>query len=103
LVEHAEDYPWSSALDHVTDDIPWRSGYTKERWREALRIGVVDEALGERIRRATMSGRPFGSPEFTEELELAVRRRLRPGQAGRPKKRPAEPGQQVFEFHEIGK
>jgi hypothetical protein len=50
-----------------------------------LRIGMDDEALGERIRRATMSGRPFGSAEFTEELELASHRRLRPRQPGRPK------------------
>jgi putative transposase len=96
LVELAEDFPWSSAVAHVTDhdhadlleDIPWRDEHPKERWREVLRIGVEDEALGERIRRATMSGRPFGSAEFTEELELAAHRRLRPFQPGRPKKCP---------------
>jgi putative transposase len=94
LVERAEDYPWSSATAHIDDGghadflemTPWRESYTRERWRETLRIGVDDEALRERIRAATMTGRPFGSPEFTERLELAGNRRLRPGKPGRPKK-----------------
>jgi hypothetical protein len=61
-------------------------GLHERRWRETLRSGVDDEALGERIRLATMTGRPFGSAEFTEELELALHRRLRPQPAGRPRK-----------------
>ena len=93
LVELAEHFPWSSAVAHVTDhddadlldDVPWRDEYPKECWREVLRIGIEDEALGQRIRRATMSGRPFGSAEFTEELELVSHRRLRPRPPGRPK------------------
>ena len=93
LVELAEDFAWSSAVAHVTDHdaadlldhVPWRDAYPKDRWREALRIGIHDEALGERIRRATMSGRPFGSAEFTKELEWAAQRRLRPKRPGRPK------------------
>jgi hypothetical protein len=82
MVDWAEDYPWSSAAAHVTDRD--ESGlleaargledYTTERWRETLRNGVHDEALGERMRLATMMGRPFGSAEFTEELELAMHR-----------------------------
>jgi putative transposase len=111
LVERAEDFPWSSALAHVSgrdgngflDAAPWAEDYTKERWRETLRVGADDEALGERIRLATMTGRPFGSAEFTEELEVAAHRRLRPRRAGRPKKSGgAEPGQEVMQFHEIG-
>ena len=79
-------------------------GYTKQRWRETLRIGVEDEALGERIRRATMTGRPFGSAEFTEELELAAHRRLRPRRAGRQKKAVStETAQEMMEFQKIGK
>jgi putative transposase len=112
MVDQAEDYPWSSAGAHVTDRD--ESGlleaaktgledYTKERWRETLRSGVDDEALGERIRLATMTGRPFGSAEFTEELELVAHRRLRPRPAGRPKKPcSAETAQQVMQFQEIG-
>jgi putative transposase len=112
IVGHAEDYPWSSAAAHVTDrDDSGLLGattaledYTKERCRETLRSGVDDEALGERIRLATMTGRPFGSAEFTEELEVATHRRLRPRPAGRPKKAcSAETAQQVMQFREIGK
>ena len=93
LVESAEDYQWSSARAHVRDRdetgflemAQWRANYSAARWRDALRIGMDDEALGERLRSATMTGRPFGSDEFTEALELAAHRRLRPDRAGRPK------------------
>ncbi|HLK20539.1 MAG TPA: transposase [Bryobacteraceae bacterium] len=93
LVELAEDYPWSSAAAHVTDydaadlldDTPWRDEYPADRWRAVLHTSADGEALGERIRRATMTGRPFGSAEFTEELEHAAHRRLRPRRPGRPK------------------
>lgn len=78
LAESAEDYPWSSVRGHIRDHddsgflemAVWRATYSAARWRETLRIGVEDEALGERIRAATMNGRPFGSGEFTAELEL---------------------------------
>jgi len=111
LVELAEDYPWSSAVAHVTnrdesgllDAAPGLEEYTQERWRETLRVGVEDEALRERIRLATMTGRPFGSAEFTEELELAAQRRLRPRPAGRPKKECSnDSAQQALQFQEIG-
>ncbi len=93
LVDQAEDYPWSSAAAHLMDrdesgfldTASWRENYTRERWREALRTGVGDEALGEIIRQATLTGRPFGSQKFTEGLELATERRLRPLKAGRKK------------------
>jgi len=109
LVERAEDFQWSSALAHVTDRD--ESGFlerapeshSKERWREMLRIGVEDEAFGERIRLATMTGRPFGSEEFAEELELAAHRRLRPRRAGRPRKSGSvEATQTAMEFQKIG-
>ncbi len=111
FVERAEDYPWSSALAHASggdesgflDYGGWPEGYTRDRWREILRSGVEEEALRERIRLATLTGRPFGSAEFTEELELAAHRRLRPRRAGRPKKSHfAESAQEVLELQEIG-
>jgi len=50
-----------------------------------------------------MTGRPFGSAEFTEELELAAQRRLRPRPAGRPKKECSnDSAQQALQFQEIG-
>jgi len=74
LVSCAEEYPWSSAAAHTSDQddldlldmIPWRENYTRERWKETLRLGVEEQAFQERIRLATMTGRPFGSDQFTE-------------------------------------
>ncbi|HEV2688208.1 MAG TPA: transposase [Bryobacteraceae bacterium] len=93
LVETAEDYPWSSARAHVTDGSDplldtahWREFYSQQRWRETLRIDVEEEALQERIRLATMTGRPFGSAEFANELEANAKRKLLPRRVGRPKK-----------------
>jgi putative transposase len=94
LAESAEVYRWSSASAHTTDHdesgflemAHWRANYTAARWRETLRVGVGDEALQERLRSATLTGRPFGSNEFAAGLELAAHRRLRPSQAGRPKR-----------------
>jgi putative transposase len=94
LVESAEGYPWSSARAHIRDCdesgflemAQWRANYTAARWRETLRVGVEDEALQERLRSATLTGRPFGSDEFAVGLELAAHRSLRPNRAGRPKK-----------------
>ena len=68
MVVRAEDYAWSSAAAHVggRDGIgllemaDWREHYTAARWSEALRLGIDEEALRERIRDATRTGRPFG-------------------------------------------
>lgn len=103
LVPHAEDYPWSSAAVHVRgwddsgfiDLAAWREQYTCERWQEALQLGVDEEALQERIRRATRTGRPLGSDGFTHELEHVAGRRLRPGQRGRPRRSVLETGRQA--------
>jgi putative transposase len=112
LVERAEEYPWSSAAAHIEgrdrtgilDMAHWRQSDTRARWQEVLRAGVDDEALQERIRSATMTGRPFGSEEFTEELELAGHRRLRPKPPGRPRKANPFHGEQMKLYsQEIGK
>ena len=91
LVELAEDYAWSSARAHLADHdrdgfldmAAWRSSYDAERWRDTLRLGVEEEALQERLRRATMTGRPFGSDQFIEQLEQDSNRMLRPRQRGK--------------------
>jgi putative transposase len=90
IVELAEDYAWSSAQAHVTghdrqgfvDMGPWRGEYNAERWRDTLRLGVEEKALRERLRRATMTGRPFGSEQFVAQLELRSNRVLRARQRG---------------------
>jgi hypothetical protein len=48
-----------------------------------LRLGVEEEALQERLRLATQTGRPFGSDQFIEELELSSNRELKLKSAGR--------------------
>ena len=94
LVEQADSYAWSSAKAHTSgedrtrmvnlDD--WRRQYTGERWREVLRTSVSEEALMERLREASVRGRPLGSEDFLEAMERKAGRRLRPLPVGRPKK-----------------
>jgi len=54
--------------ERVLNMAHWRETYTLERWREVLSRGVDEEALSERIRCATLTGRPFGSEHFMESL-----------------------------------
>jgi putative transposase len=94
LVQVAESYPWSSARCHTGDAAPdpflgtpaWCDDATILRWREILRLGIDEEAFQDRLRRATDTGRPFGSDEFTQRLERSVDRRLRRLLPGRPRK-----------------
>jgi putative transposase len=98
LVDIAEQFQWSSARVHATDYDdgvvamgPWRDNYSAARWRETLRLGADEEALQERLRSATRTGRPFGSEDFLEEIERNTNRALRPRQVGRPRKAPPQP------------
>jgi putative transposase len=98
LVDIAEQFQWSSARVHATDYDdgvvamgPWRDNYSAARWRETLRLGADEEALQERLRSATRTGRPFGSEDFLEEIEHNTSRALRPRQVGRPRKAPPQP------------
>ena len=97
MVERAEDYPWSTAAAHCLEDPldgrldlrEWQGLFSGERWREALRIGVEEEALEERIREATRRGCPLGSAAFVERIGRALGRDLRPRPPGRPPKQAA--------------
>jgi putative transposase len=111
LAESAEGYPWSSARAHAAnldetgflEMAHWRANYSAARWRETLRDGVEEEALQERLRSATLTGRPFGSTEFAAGLEVAAQRKLLPGRAGRPKRLgPVEATQEPMQLREIG-
>ena len=93
LVDRAEDFRWSSARAHAEGHgdgflrmRPWLDWYSPARWREALRLGLDEEILQERLRSATRTGRPFGTEEFLEEVERHVSRILRPRAVGRPRK-----------------
>ena len=69
-------WPWSSAgahaggLDHtgLLDDSAWRKRWTPEAWQDALRDGLANAAMQERIRAATRTGRPAAGPEFVRDL-----------------------------------
>ena len=97
LVDKAEEYPWSTAAAHCLEDPledrldleEWQRHFTGERWREALRTGVREEALEERIREATRRGCPLGSEAFVERIGRALGRDLRQRPPGRPPKQAA--------------
>lgn len=99
LVRFPWEWPWSSARAHCTgsdvlgmlDWRLWAASYSPATWREALMMGVTEAAFLERIRDATRTGRPLGGPDFIQDLEARVGRRLRPGKRGpRPRAKPLE-------------
>ena len=98
LVEHAELYLWSSAKSHITGSIDPLLGSTswlslQEQNGYANFIRSVDEKADNAIRKATMTGRPFGSECFIDMLEFRLNQPLRPKKSGRPRalKLPAFP------------
>jgi putative transposase len=90
LVRKAAEWPWSSAAAHLggaddwglTDLAWWREQGPAAHWAEVLEAGFRDAALAARLRTATRTGRPFGSEEFTRELESETGRLLRPQKRG---------------------
>jgi putative transposase len=88
LVERPEDWPWSSAEDHLTgiDDGLVSVAPMLDRipdWRAYLDDGLRDDE-GDALRRHERSGRPMGSSAFIETLEQRLGRRLarrKPGPA----------------------
>jgi len=93
LVAQAWEYPWSSARAHIglagggrlLDLAAWRKRWDPAEWQEVLRQPVPED-FTERLRVATARGRPFGSREFIDELELRLGQRLRARAVGRPAK-----------------
>jgi putative transposase len=96
MVEKAEDYPWSSYRHHamdladsiVTDHPVFLSlGETKEeRQREYKKLcneAISDEVI-EEIRNSIQSGLVMGRVKFQDEIEVMLKRRIRPGKKGRP-------------------
>jgi putative transposase len=93
LVTEAAEYRWSSAAAHMgltaepmLDLRLWRAEYDANRWAEALRTSVEDECVAERIRQATLRGRPMGGEAFVQSLETATGRRLHLNRPGRPRR-----------------
>ena len=89
LVEHAEDWPWSSARAHVTgkpDELAAPASFVASpgEWRLLLRDAMGKEET-QVLRERTRTGRPLGSPKFVERLERLL---LRPLQRRKPGPKP---------------
>jgi putative transposase len=104
LVESAEDFKWSSARAHAgLEDFPgwldrewWHPRWSPAEWLVILkdRIEVPGELRA--IRRATFSGRPFGSKQFIAELEKKLGRKLEFHARGQSKPEPRANDQLAF-------
>jgi len=91
LAERPEAYRWSSARAHLTEvddavlgSASWLTPTEKNAYSKF--VLAEDEKMDESIRKATRTGRPFGSKWFIEMLESQVQQTLRPNKVGRPRK-----------------
>lgn len=91
LVGRAEDYPWSSARDHVNgsaSSLISANCFVQNDvldWREYLSQRGNQETL-DKTRRCIRTGIPSGGDEFVKNLEWILGRRLRAQPRGRPRK-----------------
>ncbi|MGA2182075.1 MAG: transposase [Bryobacteraceae bacterium] len=90
MVQLALDWPWSSAAAHVgerptpisLDMSAWQRTHSPRGWAEVLRLGITDAAFAERFRQANQTGRPIGSVEFLQRMEVCLGRPLGPQKRG---------------------
>ncbi len=92
LAKRPEAYRWSSAKAHLTgadDAMPGLSSWLapSERNAYARFILAEDDGMDEALRKATRTGRPFGSAGFVEMLESRMNQTLKPKKVGRPRKK----------------
>lgn len=90
LAKRPEAYRWSSAKAHLADaddtllsspswlTQPERADYSKF-------VKDKNNELDEMLRKATRTGRPFGSDSFIEELESRLQQTLKAKSVGRPR------------------
>jgi putative transposase len=91
MAASAQVYRWSSAAAHVPGNSnpllaeqTWLA--TDERRGYADFLAAGDDEMDADIRRATRTGRPFGSEAFIDQMELSLNQRLRPRTPGHPRK-----------------
>ncbi len=82
IVANADDYRWSSARQHLRGETDSRIALANwfdpsERQDYAAFVLTDDEARNEAIRKATSTGRPFGTAGFVERLEGRLNRRIK--------------------------
>lgn len=81
LVQHAEEYPWSSAQAHVlgvADPLLYRDPWLSEmigNWSSYLQ--ATERESVEALRKHAATGRPLGNDSFIENLEIELRRTLK--------------------------
>jgi putative transposase len=95
LVEKAETYRWSSAKAHITGAVDnllgatsWLSPHEQDTYAEF--VAAEDEETDNAIRKATRTGRPFGSESFVDLLEFQLKQPLKARRKGRPYKTSGE-------------
>ncbi|MBW2187002.1 MAG: transposase [Deltaproteobacteria bacterium] len=91
LTDKTEDYRWSSAKAHLTnstDPLLHQPDWLEPEQRKSYCEFMLhsDEDKNKAIRKATSTGRPFGSEEFIDFIEFRLNQTLRPRKPGRPKK-----------------
>jgi len=89
------EYAWSSAKAHISGSHDpllladsWLSSQERSAYSDYARM--EDEETDNIIRRATTSGRPFGSESFIDLLEFQLNQTLKPKKPGRPRKKTGE-------------
>jgi REP-associated tyrosine transposase len=91
IVRNAEEYPWSSARSHVSQELgpllrpSSVEASIRESWKDYLH-NDGDADVIRRIRACLRTGRPAGTFEFVQEAERILGRRLRALPRGRPRK-----------------
>ncbi|RNC71714.1 MAG: transposase [Desulfuromonadales bacterium] len=95
LAVTAEQYRWSSAKAHITGAADpllnahsWLSPQEQRAYSEF--VIMEDQETDHAIRKATRTGRPFGSESFIDRLEFQLNQSLKPGKPGRPRKKTGE-------------
>lgn len=98
MVEHAADYPWSSAKTHLECadssgllDMEWWRQEAPNNWRDTLKVQEADEV--NHLRSCTYAGRPYAEESFVTEMAERFGRywtRGRPRKDGGSKQRDAE-------------
>jgi len=108
MVSAAADYRWSSAAAHcgaapdpLLDMTRWRERWNFLTWGAYLGATVSEEEL-EALRESTHTGRPLGTPEFVQELEKTLLRRLTRQKGGRPAKKERDERQAMLSFQGRG-
>lgn len=87
LSARVETYPWSSGKAHITgtSDSLLTSWIAPNEHRAYTQlVSTENEAVEEEIRKATRTGRPFGSENFIDLLEIRLQQSIKAKRRGRP-------------------